>query len=71
MILFCLRDYQNLLAGGLFILWTIVLIFNRRRTFFEWIMPSLDRQIVQTADKTKHGIYRAFKKESAKVKEDS
>jgi hypothetical protein len=64
-------SWQNLSAGGLFVLWTVVLIYTRRRTFFEWMMPNLDRQIVQTADKARQGISRIFKKESAKVTEDS
>lgn len=47
---------QNLAAAGFFILWTVRLIFSRRRTFFETIMPGLDRQIVELAGGEKRKI---------------
>lgn len=44
---------QNIGTGFLFIGWTMFIIFKNKRTFFEAIMPKLDRQIVELAEKLK------------------
>ena len=44
-------SWQNICAAGFFLLWTIVIIFQRKRTPLEFIMPSLDRQIVQVCNR--------------------
>lgn len=53
-------SWQNLSAGGLFVLWTVVLFFTKHRTFFEWIMPNLDRQIVDLAEKGRKKLVLCF-----------
>ncbi len=39
-------SWQNLLAAGVFLAWTVWIMLKNRRTPLELIMPSLDRQIV-------------------------
>jgi hypothetical protein len=39
-------SWQNQLAGFLFLLWTIAIIFCRKRTPLEYIMPRLNRRLV-------------------------
>jgi inner membrane protein len=48
--------WQNKAFGLGFLAWTIAMIFIQRRTFFEWPMPSLDKQIVQLAEKLKNKL---------------
>ena len=40
-------SWQNLCAAGVFLFWTIAIIFRNRRTPLEAIMPVLDQKIVR------------------------
>lgn len=44
-------SWQNIGTGFFFIGWTVFIIFKNKRTFFESVMPNLDRQIVQLSEK--------------------
>lgn len=46
-----LYSWQNLLAGALLIIWTVLVIRYKRRTPLEIIMPNLDRQLVEFFNK--------------------
>ncbi len=39
-------SWQNLTAGGLMIVWMLAIIYFKKRTPLEYIMPKLDRQLV-------------------------
>ncbi len=39
-------SWQNQVAGGLLLAWTIAIIYCQRRTPLEYIMPKLDRRLV-------------------------
>jgi LexA-binding, inner membrane-associated putative hydrolase len=39
-------SWQNQLAGFLFLLWTLAIIYCQKRTPLEYIMPKLDHQLV-------------------------
>lgn len=41
-------SWQNILTALVFLMWTIAIIFKKHRTPLEYIMPKLDRQIVDT-----------------------
>lgn len=49
-------SWQNITAAFIFIAWTVSLLFYAKRTFLEWIMPKLDRQIVELAEKLKSKV---------------
>ncbi len=46
-------SWQNLTSGALLIVWTLWIIYAKKRTFFEAVMPKLDRQIVELFRKEK------------------
>ncbi|MHB9138730.1 MAG: metal-dependent hydrolase [Victivallaceae bacterium] len=46
-----LYSWQNLLAGALLIIWTVLIIRYKRRTPLEIIMPNLDRKLVDSFNK--------------------
>jgi hypothetical protein len=46
-----LYSWQNITAGILFLLWTLFIIRQKKRTPLEIIMPSLDHQIVDFFNK--------------------
>ncbi|MEN8127450.1 MAG: metal-dependent hydrolase [Planctomycetota bacterium] len=43
-------SWQNITTAIIFVLWMIGLVFYAKRTFLEWVMPKLDRQIVELAE---------------------
>ncbi|HAL44724.1 MAG: hypothetical protein A2Y12_00660 [Planctomycetes bacterium GWF2_42_9] len=46
--------WQNKAIAMAFVFWATAIIFIQKRTFLEWLMPSLDKQIVQIAEKIKN-----------------
>jgi hypothetical protein len=42
-----LSSWQNITAGVILIIWTIYIIIRKQRTPLEFLMPSLDRQLVE------------------------
>lgn len=45
-------SWQNSCAAGFFFLWTIAIIFKSKRTPLEYMMPSLDGELVQAFNRT-------------------
>jgi len=43
--------WQNKIAALFFFIWTLAIIVIQKRTFFEWPMPSLNRQIIDIVKK--------------------
>lgn len=44
-------SWQNILASFLFLLWTVWIAYRKQRTPLEYLMPRLDRQLVQIGRK--------------------
>jgi len=44
-------SWQNILAASLFLLWTVWIARRKQRTPLEYLMPNLDRQLVQMGRK--------------------
>lgn len=53
-------SWQNISTAFVFIIWTIGIIFYSKRTFFEWIMPKLNRQLVDLTERLKSVLSRFF-----------
>jgi inner membrane protein len=45
--------WQNKIVALFFVIWTLAIIAIQKRTFFEWPMPSLDKQIIDLIKKFK------------------
>ena len=50
------HSWQNISTAIFFLLWTLAIIVLKKRTPLEWPMPSLDRQLVELAEKWKRGL---------------
>ena len=48
-------SWQNISAAGAMVAWTVLIIFGRRRTPLEAVMPNLDRQLVRRIVREKAG----------------
>ena len=51
-------SWQNIGTGFFFIGWMVFIIFRNKRTPFESVMPNLDRQIVELAERFKRKLYK-------------